>query len=54
VKPIVRSVPAGTFNLWLKANNRLGGQNKIPRLSNDREYIEDILRYAGLNARQTT
>ena len=42
VRPIVRSVPRGTFNYWLKAKNKLGGQNKVPRLSNSREYIDDI------------
>ena len=30
------------FN-WLKLNNKLGGQNKVPRLSNDRKIIEELL-----------
>jgi hypothetical protein len=42
VKPLVRSVPEGTFNRWLKNKNKLGGQNKVPRLSNTREFIEEI------------
>jgi hypothetical protein len=42
VKPIVRSVPEGTFNRWLKSKNKLGGQNKVPRLSNTREFIEEL------------
>lgn len=42
VLPLVRSVPRGTFNKWLKTKNKLGGQNKVPRLSNSREYIEDL------------
>ena len=42
VIPVVKSVPKGTFNKWLKAKNKLGGQNKVPRLSNTREYIEDL------------
>jgi hypothetical protein len=42
VIPVVRSVPKGTFNKWLKAKNKLGGQNKVPRLSNTREYIEEL------------
>ncbi len=41
-KPIVRAVPKGTFLQWLKSRNKLGGQNKIPRLSNTRDYIEGI------------
>ena len=42
VRPICRSVPRGTFNKWLKVKNKFGGQNKVPRLSNSREYIEDL------------
>jgi len=47
--PVVRLVPAGTFNKWLKTKNKLGGQNKVPRLSNSREFIEDLYRIAGIN-----
>jgi hypothetical protein len=46
--PVVRSVPEGTFNKWLKAKNKLGGQNKVPRLSNSREYLEDLYAIAGI------
>jgi hypothetical protein len=45
VKPIVRSVPQGTFNRWLKSKNKLGGQNKVTRLSNTREFIEELYRF---------
>ena len=48
VLPVVKSVPRGTFNKWLKTKNKLGGQNKVPRLSNSREYIEDLYRIAGI------
>lgn len=33
----------GLFNDWLKSKGKLGGQHKIPRLSNSREYIEEIM-----------
>ena len=38
-------IPArqGLFNDWLKLRGKLGGQHKVPRLSNDREHIEQIL-----------
>jgi len=49
VLPVVRSVPRGTFNAWMKAKNKLGGQNKVPRLSNSREYIEDIYNIVGID-----
>jgi hypothetical protein len=41
--PVVRSLPPGSFNAWLRSKGRLGGQHKVPRLSNDRRYIEEIL-----------
>jgi hypothetical protein len=41
--PVVISVPGGTFYKWMKKRDKLGGQNKVPRLSNDREYVDDIL-----------
>lgn len=34
---------SGVFNDWLKQKGKLGGQHKIPRLSNKREFIEQIL-----------
>jgi hypothetical protein len=46
--PVVKTVPKGTFNKWLKAKNKLGGQNKVPRLSNSREYIEDLYKIAAI------
>jgi GH3 auxin-responsive promoter len=33
----------GTFYNWLKSKDKLGGQHKVPRLSNDRKIIEEIL-----------
>ncbi len=41
--PLVHEVPSGTFYAWLKRKNKLGGQHKIPRLSNSREFIEELL-----------
>ncbi|TXK73974.1 GH3 auxin-responsive promoter family protein [Mesonia sp. HuA40] len=32
------------FYVWSKQQNKLGGQHKIPRLSNKRDYIEELLR----------
>lgn len=43
VSPKIHSVAAGTFYNWMKKRGKLGGQNKVPRLSNSREYLEDIL-----------
>ncbi len=41
--PKVHFVEKGTFYLWMKSRGKLGGQNKVPRLSNDRKYIDEIL-----------
>jgi hypothetical protein len=41
-KPKVKAVAKESFNNWLKENGKLGGQNKIPRLSNDRSILEQI------------
>ncbi len=41
--PQIRIMPQGTFYKWLKLRDRLGGQYKVPRLSNDRKYVEEIL-----------
>jgi len=38
-------VPQGTFHQWLKKKNKLGGQNKIPRLANNRQLLEEILEH---------
>jgi hypothetical protein len=41
--PLVRKMPKGTFKGWLKNAGKLGGQHKVPRLSNHRTYVEEIL-----------
>jgi hypothetical protein len=41
--PEVIPVPEKTFYNWLKHNNKLGGQHKVPHLSNDRKIVEEIL-----------
>ncbi|HTQ29314.1 MAG TPA: GH3 auxin-responsive promoter family protein [Puia sp.] len=41
--PMVKSLPKGLFSEWLRSKGKLGGQHKVPRLSNDRKYIEEIM-----------
>lgn len=43
--PVVRVLKKGSFNEWLRSKGKLGGQHKVPRLSNDRTYIEEILSF---------
>jgi hypothetical protein len=40
--PVVHTLEKGVFNSWLKSKGKLGGQHKVPRLSNDRKYIEEL------------
>jgi PAB1-binding protein PBP1 len=41
--PIVRALSPGSFANWLRSKNKMGGQHKVPRLSNDRMILEEIL-----------
>jgi hypothetical protein len=40
--PQVLAVPADCFEKWLHSKGKLGGQHKVPRLSNDRQTLEEI------------
>ncbi|RYG22274.1 MAG: GH3 auxin-responsive promoter family protein [Chitinophagaceae bacterium] len=42
-RPKVHNAPRDTFYKWLKQRGKLGGQHKVPRLANDRQYVDDIL-----------
>jgi hypothetical protein len=42
-EPLIRIMPGNTFYNWLKSKGKLGGQYKVPRLSNDRKIVEQIL-----------
>lgn len=50
-EPIVRKLPHNTFYTWLKQKGKLGGQNKVPRLFNDRRYVDEILLMTGAGNR---
>ena len=41
--PKVSIAKDGSFSYWLKENGKLGGQNKVPRLVNSREIMEQLL-----------
>jgi hypothetical protein len=44
IEPKVHSAGEGTFYNWMKRRGKLGGQNKVPRLANSREYVDEILK----------
>ena len=43
--PVVRVMEKDTFYNWMKSRGRTGGQNKVPKLSNDRKYVDSILHF---------
>ncbi|MEJ6793196.1 MAG: GH3 auxin-responsive promoter family protein [Lacinutrix sp.] len=43
-KPKINIAREKLFYDWLKQNNKLGGQHKVPRLSNTRDYMEELLK----------
>jgi hypothetical protein len=43
-RPKVHNAPTNTFYNWLKQRGKLGGQHKVPRLANDRAYVDEILK----------
>ncbi len=45
----VHAAPHNTFYNWLKSRGKLGGQNKVPRLSNDRKIIDNVLAFLHSN-----
>lgn len=42
-RPKVHIAPNNIFYNWLKAKGKLGGQHKVPRLANDRKYVDELL-----------
>ena len=43
--PVYQVLKKGTFSDWLRSQEKMGGQHKIPRLSNNRQYVEQILAF---------
>ena len=43
--PLVKALPVNSFSNWLSSKGKLGGQHKVPRLSNDRCLLEEIIRF---------
>ncbi|WP_160068604.1 GH3 auxin-responsive promoter family protein [Sphingobacterium bovisgrunnientis] len=43
-QPLIHNAPKNTFYTWMKSRGKLGGQNKVPRLANNRDYLEPLLK----------
>ena len=42
-KPVLTVAKDGLFYNWLKEKGKIGGQNKVPRLANNRKYVDELL-----------
>ncbi|MGV8962789.1 MAG: GH3 auxin-responsive promoter family protein [Candidatus Saccharimonadaceae bacterium] len=43
--PIVKVLPHNFFYKWMDSKSKMGGQNKVPRLANNRDYVDCILKF---------
>jgi len=43
--PLVKKLSPNTFTNWLSSKGKLGGQHKVPRLSNERNFVEEIIEF---------
>jgi len=43
---LLNAVPKGTFIRWMRARGKFGNQNKVPRLANHRQFVEELIRFA--------
>jgi len=43
--PIIKILPQNFFYKWMKSKEKIGGQYKVPRLTNNREYVDNILSF---------
>ena len=47
LKPLkITCIEKGGFNNYMKSVGKLGGQNKVPRLANDRNIADELIKYA--------
>lgn len=43
----LHALPSGTFHNWMRSRGKFGGQHKVPRLANHRQYVDEILHFLG-------
>lgn len=49
IEPIIHAASPKTFYNWMKSRGKLGGQHKVPRLANNREYLDELLSFTAEN-----
>ena len=45
----LKVLPSGSFLNWMRHRGKFGNQNKVPRLANDRRYVDQILDFLSKN-----
>jgi hypothetical protein len=48
--PVVKVMKQGLFYEWMKQREKAGGQNKVPKLANDRRHVDSILKFAAIKS----
>lgn len=48
-KPLIRIARKDLFYDWMSSRGKLGGQNKVPRLANNREYLDSLVQMNKIN-----
>jgi hypothetical protein len=43
--PIIQIAQRGTFYKWMESRGKLGGQHKVPRLSNHRKHVDSVVQF---------
>ncbi len=47
---IIQVLPKNTFHNWMRMRGKFGGQNKVPRLFNNRKYVDDLINFSSNNS----
>jgi len=47
--PVIHPLKKGSFTEWLRKKEKLGGQHKVPRLSNERKLVEELKTLFGIS-----
>ncbi len=50
-RPIIKVVPKNFFYKWMQSREKMGGQNKVPRLANNREYVDSLLSFLSVSTK---
>lgn len=49
--PIIKVLPHNFFYEWMESKEKMGGQNKVPRLANNRQYVDSILKFLSVSTK---